>query len=758
MKLSLSYKDLGKQLGVDVPDSERIIRAVAFDTRRIVDGTGILFFALQGEFRDGHDFIRSAYDKKVRTFVVSKKIDTKEYPGAVYLRVENTLKALQTIAKAHREQFTIPVIAITGSAGKTIVKEWLGQVLETKYRIVRSPKSYNSQLGVALSLLEMNADCDITIIEAGISGPGEMSVLADMIQPTHGIFTSLGSAHAENFASRDQQMAEKLVLFENCPKVFIHHTIPFNSQENKFYSVHEKSFKTMLENLPFQDEISRHNAAIVIAASRAFDIEDEVISEKLQKLDRVALRLETFDGINDSIIINDTYNLDLDAFRSSLEYQLSIAKGKPRVVIIGTNEEHSAVEAILKDFEPIEYHFVSGPHDLIPEFSNAVVLIKGKRTLHMEQLALRVRAKKHQTYLEINLAALRSNISYYKSKIPSETKVLAMVKASSYGSGIDEVGKYLERIGIDYLGVAYADEGVQLRNAGVQVPILVMNTEEAGFADCVLFNLEPCIYSTEQLDDFIRRLIYEGKTDYPIHLKLETGMNRLGFLPEEIPGLIRKLSSQTEVRIKSVYSHLATSDDPDSTFALKQVERFQKVSDEIRDMIPYHFDRHILNSEGILNYPEFHFDMVRIGIGMYGQTAHEEHKPHLSPVIQWYSAVSQTRDIVAGQSVGYGQAEAPKEKTRIAVIPVGYGDGFRRLLSRGKGGVYIRGKWCPVIGNVCMDMIMVNVGDLDVQPGEVVEIIGPNQTLESMAERMQTIPYEVLTGISRRVHRVYIDA
>lgn len=758
MKLSLSYKELGTQLGVDVPDSERIIRAVAFDTRRIVDGTGILFFALEGEFRDGHDFIRIAYEKKVRTFIVSKKIDAKEYPGAVFLKVDNTLKALQKIAKAHREKFSTPVIAITGSAGKTIVKEWLGQVLETKYRIVRSPKSYNSQLGVALSLLEINAECDITIIEAGISGPGEMAVLADMIQPTHGIFTSLGSAHSENFASRDQQMAEKLLLFEDCPKVFIHHTIPFDSRIDKFFSVHEKSYKTILENLPFQDEISRHNAAIVIAASRAFDVEDEVICERLQKLDRVPLRLETFDGINDSIIINDTYNLDLDAFRSSLEYQLSIAKGKPRVVIVGTNEEHSAVEAILKDFEPIEYHFVSGPHDSIPEFSNAVVLIKGKRTLHMEQLALRVRAKKHQTYLEINLAALRSNISYYKSNIPAETKVLAMVKASSYGSGIDDVGKYLERIGIDYLGVAYADEGVQLRNAGVQVPILVMNTEEAGFADCVLYNLEPCIYSTEQLDDFIRRLIYEGKTDYPIHLKLETGMNRLGFLPDEIPGLIRKLSSQTEVRIKSVYSHLATSDDPNSSFVHKQAERFQKISDEIRDKIPYSFDRHILNSEGILNYPEYHFDMVRIGIGMYGQTSHDIHKPHLSPVISWYSAVSQTRDIVAGQSVGYGQSEAPKEKTRIAIIPVGYGDGFRRMLSQGKGGVYIRGKWCPVIGNVCMDMIMVNVGEMDVQTGEVVEIIGPNQTLESMAKRMQTIPYEVLTGISRRVHRVYIDA
>lgn len=758
MKLSLSFKHLETAFQVTLPESKTLIRSVAFDTRRIVEGEAMLFFALTGEFRDGHDFIGDAYQKGVRTFVISKKIDEKQFPSAVFITLKSPLKALQVLAKLHRAQFAIPVIAITGSAGKTMVKEWLGQVLDTKFRVVRSPKSYNSQLGVALSLFEINEECDIAIIEAGISAPGEMAALEEMIRPTLGIFTSLGSAHRENFESRDQHLAEKMLLFQHCKKVFVHHSIPYDIKDPHLFGVHEKSYASLLEHLPFEDEISRHNAVMVVAASRACDITDEAIAEEIAHLDRVALRLETFDGKRNCVIINDTYNLDQDAFRSSLEYQLSIAKGRHRVVVIGTQEEDpSSFIAVLDDFSPLEYHFVDSPDASLPEFENAVVLIKGKRALHMEQLASRLSVKKHQTYVEINLSALRNNVSYFKSLIPSETKVLAMVKASSYGSGIDEIGMYLERIGIHYLGVAYADEGVQLREAGVQLPILVMNTEESGFEDCILHNLEPCIYSLDQLEKFTRRLLYEGRTNYPIHVKLETGMNRLGLQTDDIPALLRMIQSQPEIHLQSVYSHLATSDEPTSSFVHDQARLFEEMSAEIQRHIPYAVDRHILNSEGVLNFAQYAFEMVRVGIGMYGYTSNNTHSDHLKNVVAWNSAISQIRTIHPDQSVGYGRKGKSEKQTQIAVIPVGYADGFRRSLSNGKGGVYIQGAFCPVIGNVCMDMIMVDLGASVALVGDAVEIIGPHQSLTDLAHKMDTIPYEVLTSISKRVHRIYVE-
>ncbi|PWL24498.1 MAG: alanine racemase [Fluviicola sp. XM-24bin1] len=757
MKLTFSYQELSKQLDVTLPNSNRVIRSVAFDTRRIVGGEDVLFFALKGEFRDGHEFIQAAYEKGVRTFVVSQKMDASAFEDATFILVDDTLKALQSLAKSHRKKFDIPVVGITGSAGKTIVKEWLGQLLEQQYRVVRSPKSYNSQLGVALSLLEIHEDCDLALIEAGISGPGDMETLADMIQPTHGIFTSLGSAHKQNFESKDAHMAEKLRLFDTCEKVFVHHSIPVDTNDPKMKVVHEKSYASLLELLPFEDEISRHNAAMAIVASRHFELDDAVIERVLPKLDRIALRLETFDGINNCLIINDTYNLDLDALRSSLEYQLSVAQGRNRAVIIGTKDDQEEIKRVLQDFEPIEYHFVSSVDDELPEFSNSVILIKGRREMRLEQLALRLRERKHQTYVEVNLSAIRNNLAYCKSKLDKDTKVLAMVKASSYGSGIDEMGVYLERIGVNYLGVAYADEGVQLRKAGVQLPVLVMNTEEGAFEDCIAYDLEPCIYSTEQLNAFILQLIYVGKTYYPVHITLETGMNRLGFETESIPELLRMLQTQPEVRVKSIYSHLATADEIGSEFVKEQVQKFERNSEEILKHLPYDVDRHIANSEGVLHYPQYQFDMVRIGIAMYGYATEKEDREHLQEAIRWFSAISQIRSVEAGKSIGYGRAGVAEKSTRIAVIPLGYGDGFRRSLSGGKGQVIIHGQPCPVIGNVCMDMTMIDIGDLPAEVGDPVEIIGDSLSLMTLAEQMDTIPYEVLTGISRRVQRLYVE-
>ncbi len=756
MKLDLSYQDLSSIFNASLPKATLKIESVAFDTRKIINGSNTLFFALRGEFRNGHEFINEAYAKGVRTFVISKSIN-EGLRGATFIKVDSTLIALQTLAKHHRHQFSYPIVAITGSAGKTITKEWLGQLLGVKYKVIRSPKSYNSQLGVPLSLLELNDSADLAIIEAGISQPGEMDSLEKMIQPTIGILTSIGSAHSENFDSPEHQLSEKLTLFRNASMVFYHNSINLEEDTSIFQYVNIKLYSNYLEHLKFDDEISRINASLAVACAKEFDLGDAEIKEHLADLDRVALRMETFDGIHNSTIINDTYNLDLDAFRSSLEYQLSIAKGKDRVVIVGTDGDTSKFETLLSEFEPIQVHFLDSAENGIESFKNAIVLVKGKRSMQMEHYALRLRAKKHQTYVEIDLNAIKSNISFFKQKLPDTTKILAMVKASSYGSGIEQMGQYLERIGVNYLGVAYADEGVELRRIGVKSPILVMNSEEYGFEECIQHNLAPCIYSTKQLDKFVKQLIYEGKSYYPIHIKIETGMNRLGFKTVELESLIEMINSQPEVRIETVYSHLANSHDIDSTFIHEQVQVFKTAIEFLKSRINYSFECHILNSEGILNNPKYHFDMVRLGIGMYGYSASELYSSQLTPAVNWYSAVSQVKNVRAGTSIGYDRKGISNLDMNIAIIPVGYADGFKRSLSNGKGGVFIQNQYCPVVGNVCMDMIMVNIGRLSVSEGESVEIIGSNQSVLDLANKMETIPYEVLTGISKRVHRVYLE-
>lgn len=756
MKLSLSYQDLAAVFSISLPLSDRIIETVSFDTRKINNGSNSLFFALKGNFRDGHDFVHEAYKKNVRTFVVTDALPFKQL-DAIFIEVEDPLKALQLLAKNHREKFDYPIIGITGSAGKTIAKEWLNEILSGTFKVIRSPKSYNSQLGVALSLLELNEDADLAIIEAGISKPDEMDLLEDMIQPTLGIFTSIGTSHSQNFDSIEEKILEKLKLFKNTEHVFMHSLIPFSMNDERFQIIKTSDYSEFIQHMSFGDETSSINASLIVACAQKLGVSDPQIKKQLETIERIALRLETFEGINNCTIINDTYNLDIDAFRSSLEYQLSIAKGRNRAVVIGGNTENDELTKLLKEFEPIEVHFSNAEKNELTNFQNSVVLVKGKRSMQMERYAMRLRLKKHQTFVEIDLNAIKHNISYFKQQLPEDVKILTMVKASSYGAGIEKIGQFLERIGVDYLGVAYTDEGIELRKSGVTIPILVMNTENEGFEDCIQYQLEPCIYSSQQLDNFIRQLIYSGISLYPIHIKIETGMNRLGFNNKELPALIETLKSQPEVRIKSIYSHLADSDNIHSSFVLEQVERFQSAISYIKKYMNYSFDCHILNSEGVLNHSKHHFDMVRLGIGMYGYTKTEEHKSYLNYAIKWFSSISQIKSIKAGETIGYGRSGRAKKSLNVGVVPVGYADGFRRSLGNGKGGVYISGVFCPVIGNVCMDMVMIDIGNLDIQRGHPVEILGEFQSLDQLARVMETIPYEVLTGISRRVHRVYID-
>jgi len=738
---------------------------LVFDSRRIVDTSGVIFIALRGEFRNGHDFMTDAHSKGIRIFLVESPPNLKILQDSAVVKVNNTLLALQEFALHHRKKFDYPIIAITGSAGKTTVKEWLYHLLSPSLRVSRSPKSYNSQLGVPLSLLELNEHTDVALIEVGISKPGEMKILERIVQPTYGIFTSFGRAHEENFDSSRQHLQEKLALFPNSKHTFVPDTIRLNQEmlaKIKGEIVYEKRFENYLSHCPFQDNVSRHNALMAIAAA-SFILKNNPISiDQIKTLPRLALRMELFEGIHGNIIINDTYNLDLDALKNSLEYQLSVAANKKRVVVIGLDSDNifrkNNVEEIVKSFFPDQY-FIVDQNDSVPaSFKDSVVLIKGTRNANMQRFAKKFRLKSHKTLVEIDLSAVKTNLTVFKQSLDDGVGILAMVKAQSYGSGVEKMAEFLGNQGVDYLGVAYADEGVELRKQGINLPILVMNAEEEGYEDCINFNLEPAIFSFGQLDGFIKELINSGKTSFPVHVKIDTGMKRLGFDLSQLQRLSEVLKSQPEIRIKSIYSHLADADNlRDNRFTLLQIKRFEEATVFLRNHLGYSFIRHILNSEGIANYPEAQYDMVRLGVGMYGISNNPNLKRKLKPVFSWVSTISQIKTVHKGESVGYNRTHIASENQKIAVIPVGYADGFRRCLSNGKGGVIIHGEFCPTVGRVCMDMIMVDVTKLNANEGDRVEIIGAFQTIEKFAGLLDTIPYEVMTGISKRVHRIYLE-
>lgn len=767
MKIGVPYAKLpvilsGELLGANRNDTTDL---VAIDSRKIMGGERTLFFALKGHYRDGHEFIGDAYHKGVRQFVVSEKLEASDFPDAGFILVEDTLKALQHLAAFHRSHFSYPVVAITGSAGKTTVKEWIYHLLQEKYKVVRSPKSYNSQIGVALSLLELHADCDLAIIEAGISKPGEMCALEAMIRPTFGVFTSFGRAHEEAFDSMVQHLEEKLVLFNRVKSTYVSEKIPLNAEQCERIRakiVRNSAFQKALDKIPFSDQVSANNAALAIGAVQGIFPNLSMDANLLRTLPKLALRMEVFDGIFGNTIINDTYNLDIDALTHALEYQLMVAVKKPRVVVVGLDNENqmkrTEVEKLIQAFHPDKLFIVSSPDQVKANFKDSVVLIKGTRSSDMQRYASRFRLKNHKTFVEVDLTAMRHNLDVYRAFLSPGTKTLAMVKAQSYGSGLEKIGEFLEKQGVQHLGVAYADEGVELRKEGIKSPILVMNAEEEGFEACITHQLEPAIYSLKQLDNFVRELIFHGITSFPVHLKIDTGMNRLGFKLVDLPAALAFIQAQPEVKVKSVYTHLAESDNRrDKRYTQLQLNRFSEAFQMTSASLGYRVERHVLNSDGIFNFPEAHFEMVRIGIGLYGISSNQSFQRKLKPVLSWYSSISQLKKVQKGESVGYGRSFTAQKPLTIAVIPVGYADGFRRSLSNGIGGVYIHGALCPTVGRVCMDMIMVDVTGISVNEGDKVEIIGPSQTIGQLAAHMQTIPYEVMTGISKRVHRIYLE-
>lgn len=793
------------------------VRRPVFDTRLIVDPEGAVFFAIKTETRDGHRFIPAAYEKGVRYFVVSERWQVPDnFRDASFIFAEDTLKALQAIAGLHRQRFSIPVIAITGSNGKTIVKDWLGQALSFREIICRSPRSYNSQIGVPVSVLQLKENTSLAVFEAGISYVGEMGRLERIIRPTLGILTNIGAAHQEHFESRIQKLDEKLKLFTGCKTVFMGsddrevldrsrdrlkgvelltwgrgedaelRLLEDRAEREKLIVLGWKGRKISLE-IPFRDRISVENLLPVVLVMLYLGCNDEEIKRQVRSLQPVAMRMELKDGINGSLIINDSYNSDIntlelalsvleqnqngrhkgrtlilsDMFQTGIEDRLlyprvaEIISKKNIDLFIGVGSKLSRYAASFPD----NSLFFTDTDDLLDSlgcisFKDSVVLIKGARQFRFERLVERLELKLHSTVLEVNIDALLNNFRVFKKKLKPGVKTLAMVKAFGYGSGLIEISSAMQLGRVDYLGVAFADEGVELRQAGINTPIIVMNPEPRSFALMLEYGLEPEVYSYRILEAFNDAVNTFGNEPYPIHIKLDSGMHRLGFYASDGKELISRLKKMPMLKVKSVFSHLAGSDEEKhDEFTLDQLRLFDSFCKVIEMGLGYSFIRHILNSAGVERFSDYQFEMVRLGIGLYGISSVGE--TELQNVLTLKTYVSQIKEVEDGGTIGYGRKGHLKQGGRIAVLPIGYADGLNRGLSNGKGMVRIGSTLVPIVGNICMDSCMIDVSDINVKEGDEVVVFGDSPSVMDIANALNTIPYEVLTGINRRVKRVY---
>lgn len=806
--------------------SDDHIQHLLFDSRKFNDNPHTLFFALNAERRNGHQFVRELYEKGVRNFVVGEKMDVTPMPDANVIQVQDTLKALQGLAAYHRSQFTIPVIGITGSNGKTIVKEWIFQVLHNSRQIVRSPKSYNSQIGVPVSVWQINEHHDLGIFEAGISLPGEMKTLEAIIRPTIGLLTTIGSAHNEGFSSEKEKLIEKLQLFKNCQTIICCRDVfeKYGIDKNDFLSdsvqefswsmkdpaaiVFIKEIKTgLLEteirfkhqgkekmiSIPFTDEASIENAISCLCVLIHLETDWNQISTGLRSLEPVKMRLELKKGINHCSIINDSYSADLSSLNIALNFLQQQATGARTVILSdllqsGINEEelYDRIASLLKDHGVTrligigskishnlairlekteirqEYYLRTASfteHFRSSAFKDETILIKGARQFGFEEIDRLLELKAHQTLLEINLNAIGHNLREYQKLLKPETKVMAMVKAFAYGSGAAEIAGKLQFHKVDYLAVAYADEGVELRKAGIRLPVMVMNPEEATLDILTEYNLEPEIYSFSQLEKFVIHLRNLGLQNYPVHIEIETGMNRLGLPVNDIPQLAEILVDLKEIRVQTVFTHLVASEDPSSDpFTQTQFELFEQASSALQKKLGYPVLRHISNSASIIRHPQLELDMVRLGIGLYGIDNTASSRVNLEPVATLKTTVAQLKHLKQGDTVSYQRKGVIEKEAVIATLRIGYADGFPRRLGNGVGKVWIRGRQVPVIGSVCMDMIMADVTEVpDVQEGDDVVIFGKELSIEQVAGWADTIPYEIMTGISQRVKRVYYE-
>ena len=805
-----------KETILGVPDAQ--ITELAIDSRKVTAPDRTLFFAIETEKNDGHLYIPTLYQAGVRNFVITKVMESyTTCLSANFLYVEDSVAALQRLAQHHRQQFHYPVIGITGSNGKTIVKEWLASILDDKFKVVKSPDSYNSRLGVPLSVWQMSDQHDIAVFEAGISRPNEMRVLADIIDPTIGILTNIGAAHAQFFPSHNRKIIEKLKLFQNA-EVLVYHNdneelnmvlqLPEYARLKKVswgdsrstYPVRMQaapSGGTIISldgfdyTVPFIDSASLENVTHVIVTLLHVGFRSEEIDSRLGRLTHISMRLEIMEGRNHSVIVNDTYSLDFNSLSAALNFLDTQTQMTKKTLVISdfeqvgklTEEDFRRLNAQLKRhhisrlvavgrsfegykgvFDLDEQLFFHDTADLLANLPNLpisyeIILVKGARNFHFEQVVNALQHKTHLTIMQVNLPALAYNLNYHRNRLRPDTKMVAMVKASSYGLGDVELVNTLIDQGVDYLAVAYTDEGVRLRKRRIDTPIIVLGAEAHSFEVMVNHRLEPEIfnfYYLQQLEEVLSR--HPEIPQFSIHVKLDTGMHRLGFDLQDLPRLIDIVKGNPKLRIASVFSHLAAAEDPaEDAFTRRQIALFGRMTDVLCAAFDYKILRHILNSAGIVRFPEAQFDMVRLGIQLYGCSEIPEMTMKLHNVVTLKTVITQIKQIPAGETIGYNRTWRLLRDTQVAIIPIGYADGYPRELCNGLGTVLVQGQKVPVIGKVCMDMCMLDITGLRVHEGDEVIVYGEGNTVSDMADAAGLISYELMTRISQRVPRVYVQ-
>ena len=807
----LQFNDLKKIVQGDelqVADRSKPVVHLLTDSRKLAPPRNALFFAISGKRHEGHDYISDLIKAGVKQFIVEKPINIEDKNVNV-LHVKSSLEALQKIAAYRRSQYKLDVVGITGSNGKTIVKEWLGQLLSPHRSVIKSPGSFNSQIGVPLSIWKIEPEHDIALIEAGISQKHEMQKLEKIIKPTLGIFTNIGSAHDEGFESMEEKVKEKSLLFQQAKTVIYckdNELIDAVFYDKGFTWGYHEASDIKIKNLkktegdtqltitylnksyefriPVVNRAGIENALHCIAFMLMYQYSARQIQEGLTQLRTVPMRLQLKRGLNNCLLIDDTYNNDPAGLQVALDFLSSQKQRKKKTIILsdllqtGLKKDHlykgimeqlrtAGLHRVITVGPDTSIHFQHEEHiETFPsteaflkdfdfqQFENELVLIKGARTFRFERIVKALEEKIHGTQLEINLEALTHNLNFYLSRLHTNTKMMVMVKAFAYGSGSLEIANLLQHHRIDYLGVAYADEGVALRKNGIEIPIMVMNPSADSFDKLMEFDLEPEIYNLTILKKFID---FIGSKNANIHLKINTGMHRLGFNESELDELISLLQKNKQLKVKSIFSHLAGADDEaHNLFSKKQASVFEQLSERIMKSLQIKALRHLVNSPGIVRFPEYHYDMVRLGIGLYGIETNNQEQEKLEAISSLKTIVSQVNKLKKGETVGYGRKGLVDEDKLVATIAIGYADGFSRAFSNGVGQVFIHGKRAPVIGNVCMDMTMVDVTLIDgVKAGDEVEVFGPNLPITEIAQAIDTIPYEILTNVSQRVKRVY---
>ena len=811
------------------------------DSRQLNFAARTIFFALRGEHHDGHQFLNYLYERGVREFVVERaaltptlKTQLSSWPDASVWVVANSLAALQNLVARHRHQFSLPVVGITGSNGKTTVKEWLAQLLSPSERVVASPKSYNSQIGVPLSVWQLNASHTVALFEAGLSRPHEMEYLQPIIDPTIGIFTNIGSAHDEGFRSQKQKIAEKLRLFVHVQKliyrkdyreideeinVLLRHVNPtlqslaWGTSSDaevrvRYQWLEQYTIVTLSGTLGdhrfetnFRNEAMLENLTHCLVLLLDFGLEPSVIQERIRILRPVSMRLQLKEGIHHSYVIDDTYNNDLQGITIALNFLDQQDTRSRKAVILSdvlqsgqpAPELYGTIAQLLREkkidifvgigpemmrqaalFRVPERYFFPDTSVFLHDFpllnlADSVVLVKGARAFHFEKIVHRLQQKAHGTVLEINLDALTHNLNFYRNRVGPQTKIMVMVKAFAYGSGSAEVASLLQFHRVDYLAVAYADEGVVLRQNGITLPIMIMNPAQGTFETLWEYQLEPEIYSRKILSawsTFVENRLGKPRSDISllptdarppgIHLKLDTGMHRLGFVQNDYEWLQEQLTDHPQLRVYSIFSHLVGADEGElNAFSRQQYERFVRGATQLEEALGYPVIKHLLNSAGIVRFPEYRLDMVRLGIGLYGIEASGQEQRHLQTVGTLKTTISQIKQVKAGETVGYGRRGLLTRDTVVGTLALGYADGYDRGLGNGVGRVWVKGTLCPTLGSVCMDMTMVDLTEATAEEGDEVIVFGAEIPITDLAQRIGTIPYEILTGVGERVKRVF---